>query len=440
MMTAIEDRSSRCCVIGAGAAGLATVHALRSAGIGVDCFEQSNRVGGHWNTDYESLHLITSSAATGFPEFPMPDDWPMFPSRQHMVEYLNAYADRFALRASIMFETEVISVVPERSSGATGTAGWQVTTREASGHQVVGHYDGVFVANGHLWDQKVPDMAARFSGKQIHSGSYSNSGEIEGDTVLVVGCGNSGCDLAVDAAQAGLQSHIVMRRGHYFQPKTFFGKPRAELDFMQDFLPEEQDVITRLMMRLSVGTHDNYPGLPAPAHHTLAEGPPIVNELLLYWIRHGRITVQSGLKDLQGNLANFVNGTTLEVDTLLWATGFNVALPFLAPSILRWDSAVPLKLGASIFPQDIEKLYFIGLVAPRGPQPPVYSLQSALAARAAKLHQADPRGCVPITQELAAVQQPEACIDMLRHHWQASLETTDVIISRLEGEMASELK
>lgn len=109
-------------------------------------------------------------------------------------------------------------------------------------------------------------------------------------------------------------------------------------------------MITRLMMRLSVGTHDNYPGLPAPAHHTLAEGPPIVNELLLYWIRHGRITVQSGLKDLQGNLANFVNGTTLEVDTLLWATGFNVALPFLAPFHTSLGFGSTAKAGRFDFP------------------------------------------------------------------------------------------
>ena len=426
-MTKTGGTEKKYCVIGAGAAGLAAVQALVREGLEVDCFEKTDRVGGHWNWDYDSLHLITSSGVTGFPEFPMPADWPMFPSRKRMVAYLNSYADRFGLREKITFNMPVTSVQPADGPGPTGAAGWRVTAQNGTSR----HYDGVFVANGHLWDQRIPQIASRFDGKQIHSGSYRNAGDIDGETVLVVGCGNSGCDLAVDAAQAGLRSHIVIRRGHYFQPKTFFGKPRSELDFMQAFSPQEQDTITRLMMRLSVGTYADYPGLPAPQHETLAEGPPIVNELLLYWIRHGRITVHPDIENFKGNTAWFTDGTSLPVDTVLWATGFNVSFPFLKSSLFSWQDGVPLKAGASIFPVGLEKLYFVGLIAPRGPQPPVYSLQSKLAVDAALLHRSADDGWRPVAGHMSATQQAEAEIDVLRHLWLAGYEETSASLEQL---------
>ncbi|WP_447348642.1 NAD(P)-binding protein, partial [Salmonella enterica] len=74
-------RMTRYCVIGAGAAGMSALRQLRDAGYDVDCFEKTDRVGGHWNTDYDALHLITSRDMTGFEGFPMPSDYPHFPRR-----------------------------------------------------------------------------------------------------------------------------------------------------------------------------------------------------------------------------------------------------------------------------------------------------------------------------------------------------------------------
>ena len=66
----------------------------------------------------------------------------------------------------------------------------------------------------------------------LHSGRYRNTGDLEGDRVLVVGAGNSGCDLAVDAAQAGRETYVSVRNGLVFQPKTLFGRPRSELPLL----------------------------------------------------------------------------------------------------------------------------------------------------------------------------------------------------------------
>jgi cation diffusion facilitator CzcD-associated flavoprotein CzcO len=209
---------SKYCVIGAGPAGLASMKTLVDAGLEFDCFERTQAVGGHWNTDYEALHLITSSKVTGYEGHPMPEDWPIFPSRKLMLKYFEDFADEFDLRKYVTFGVSVDRVEPLPTDGPTGSAGWNVTTSDGKTNT----YDGVFVANGHLWDEKRPEFPGEFTGKTIHSGSYTNTKDIDGTRVLVIGSGNSGCDLAVDAAQNHFETDIVIRRGHFFQPKTFF--------------------------------------------------------------------------------------------------------------------------------------------------------------------------------------------------------------------------
>jgi hypothetical protein len=418
---------TRYCIIGAGPAGLASLKAMLDAGHEVDCFEMSDSIGGHWNHDYDALHLITSRQVTGFAGFPMPDDWPLFPHRDQMLEYFHRYADAFGLRPHITFNTAVDKVEPLPTSGPTGSAGWAVTTSDGLRRE----YDGVLVANGHLRDQKVPHVPGEFTGKQVHSGSYRNTGDIEGTRVLVIGSGNSGCDLAVDAAQARLTTHIVIRRGHHFQPKTFFGKPRSELGWMQEFTFEEQDLIARLMMRVSVGEASDYPGLPIPDHTALADGPPVVNELLLYWVQHGRIIVRPGIERFDGLTVHFSDGTSDEFDTILWATGFHASLPFLDDSLLVKQEGVPLRVGGAVVPLDLEKLYLIGMIGARGPQPPIYPLQADLAVRMIALHEQARDGFTPIAGPLTKAQPHEWRIDILRHLWLEQVEQTKVALEVL---------
>ena len=86
-------------------------------------------------------------------------------------------------------------------------------------------YAGVMVANGHNSVPSIPATPGAFDGKMLHSGAYHNPGDIEGKRVLVVGSGNSGCDIASELGQAGFEVVLSVRHGHLFQPKTFFGKP-----------------------------------------------------------------------------------------------------------------------------------------------------------------------------------------------------------------------
>ncbi|NQD87793.1 NAD(P)-binding domain-containing protein [Paenarthrobacter sp. CM16] len=416
---------TRYCVIGAGAAGISALEQLLKAGYEVDCFEKSDRIGGHWHTDYDALHLITSRDMTHFEDFPMPAEYPHFPRRDQIRTYLESYARANGHYEIIRFNTAVVSVVPIPSPGPVGSAGWTVTLD--SGESI--DYDGVLVANGHLWDQKVPTFPGTFIGKQIHSGSYRNTGQIDGERVLVVGAGNSGCDLAVDVAQHRFEADIVVREGTMFQPKTYFGKPRQEVEFLAQFAPEEQDLINRLMGRLSLGEWHNYPGMPEPKYGTLAGGRVVVNDLLLYWIHHGRIRVVPGIERFNGKTVHFTDGTARDYDTILWATGFHASLPFIDDSLISRSRSTPLRYGGGIVPVGLDKLYLIGMCAPRGPQIPVYGIQTKLAIKMIALHEQAGHTGAGIEAYLAAFQEPDDRIDIVRVEWEAQLEDTERILT-----------
>src|SRR6516165_2109444 len=119
--------SPRYCIIGAGAAGVSALQQLRQAGYHAECFEKTDRVGGHWHTDYDALHLITSRDMTHFEDFPMPTDYPHFPRRDQVREYIESYARHHGHYDLIKFNTAVTSVVPIKAGGPVGSAGWTVT-------------------------------------------------------------------------------------------------------------------------------------------------------------------------------------------------------------------------------------------------------------------------------------------------------------------------
>jgi len=400
-----SSTAQRVCVIGAGAAGLEAVRVFRDAGHEVVAFERGDRTGGHWHTDYEALHLITPRDVSCFDGVPMPSTYPLFPSREQVVAYLDAFAADHGLLDHVRFGTEVTAV----TSPDDGVSGWDVTT--AGGTE---RFDAVVVANGHHWDPKLPAVAAGFTGRSLHSSQYRSVADVEGRRVLVVGAGNSGCDLAVDAAHARLDVSIAMRHGQVFQPKTFFGRGRNQLPFLAKLPPWAAERVQRALVRVSVGTHADYPGLQQPVTRNLNEQLPVVNDLLLYWLQHGRITARTGVVGTEGRTVSFADGSAAEFDTVLWATGFRVSLPFLAPDQLTWSGGAPLRVGGMVVPVGTARLYTVGLASPRGAQFPVFSAQSALAVRLLGLEGRTDR---PLAELLLAAGPPTDQVDVLRPVW-----------------------
>ena len=413
-------RGMNYCVIGAGAAGLGALQVLRDEGFSVDCFEASDRVGGHWHTDYDSLHLITPRDSSGFEGHPMPSDYPLFPSRDQMRDYILGFAARNGLGSRIRFNTAVTDVRP---TGERGLGGWEVATSDGERRA----YDGVIVANGHLWDPFVPAYPGSFDGHAVHSGRYRDRGDLHGERVLVVGAGNSGCDLAVDAAQAGREVHISVRSGLVFQPKTLYGRPRSELPWLMRLPVRAQERVTRALIDVSLGRPERY-GLPAPATRNLHRNRPVVNGQLLHFIHHGRVRVAPAIERFDGHDVSFTDGSSRAFDTIVYATGFKATIPFLEDVPLQRAAGVPLRVGGMTLPVGLERLYFVGLAAPRGPQLPVYSAQTRLVAKFLRAHE---RGSGALTERLGRGTRPEARIDFPRHLWQRDMDRAHTRIDRI---------
>ena len=417
----------RYCVIGAGAAGLAAVRALIAAGHDFDCFEASDRVGGHWHTDYDNLHLITPRSGSGFSGDPMPDAWAHFPRRSQMVEYLEGHADRYDLRSRVTFETRVERLEPV---GPKAVDGWDVTTSNGA----TARYAGVLVANGHNSVPSIPSVPGTFAGKTLHSVEYHNPADIEGRRVLVVGSGNSGCDIASELSQAGYDVVLSVRHGHLFQPKTFFGKPRGTLPIMK-LPPRLLDPVLRLLIWMSVGRPEAY-GLPKPVAKSLNDQRPVVNSLVLHWIQHGRIHPAPGLRRFDGDDVEFVDGTRQTVDTVVWATGFQAALPFLSDDLIRREAGIPLRVAGCILPAGgPARLYFVGLCAPRGPQLPVYSAQSEVIMDMLDQQERLDR---PLVDTFSAEDRPERRIDIVRAEWNTQMDRTRRRLASLRATLTTD--
>src|SRR6185437_11642438 len=186
-------------IIGAGPAGLACAAAMRTLGLNATVLEKAGTVGSVWRLHYDRLHLHTDRDHSGLPGMAMPRDYPIYPSRAQVVEYLEAYARRFDVRPH--FNTVVRRV--ER-----GGEGWSV---ETDGGALVAPV--IVVATGIATAPYRPSWPGMetFRGDAVHSSEYRNAAAFAGKRVLVVGFGNSGGEIALDLAEAGIDVALAVR-------------------------------------------------------------------------------------------------------------------------------------------------------------------------------------------------------------------------------------
>lgn len=391
----VDDRGDTVCVIGAGAAGLTAIKNLKEHGFAVDCFERETGVGGAWNWRhdrspvYASTHLISSKPFTQYPDFPMPDSWPDYPHHSLLLSYFDRYADHFDLRPHIWFGTEVVRLDP-----ADGDR-WDVTTRSTGGYgaERTRRYAAVVVANGHNWAPKVPvyEGMGDFQGRVIHASAYKDAAQLRGRRVLVVGAGNTGCDIAVEAAQQAAACWHSARRGYWYAPKYVLGRPADQVNdaTLALGLPIwlRQWLFHRLL-RLTVGDLTRY-GLPKP-DHKVYETHPIANSQLVYYVGHGAITPVPDVARFDRHWVELVNGARIEPDLVVLATGYLPQFEFLAPEILGADASGRPVLHLHAFPPDYPTLSVVGLFQPDSGMFGIMHWQSVAVARWLRLRRSAP--------------------------------------------------
>ncbi|CDM40594.1 putative oxidoreductase CzcO [Pseudomonas oleovorans subsp. oleovorans] len=210
-------------IIGAGPMGLCTARQLKKYGIDFVGFEPHSDVGGLWDIDnphssmYHSAHLISSKGTTEFREFLMCAEVAPYPHHSEMRRYFRDYARLFRIYEHYQFDTGVLQVQREQD-------GWKLIS-ERNGEQGEWRFDGVLIANGTLHTPNLPRLPGDFCGELLHSNAYKSADIFAGKRVLVVGCGNSACDIAVDAVHRAASVDLSVRRGYHFLPKFILGKP-----------------------------------------------------------------------------------------------------------------------------------------------------------------------------------------------------------------------
>jgi len=338
--------------------------ALRERGIAYDHLEKNHDVGGNWlNGVYDSVILLSSRTGTGYPEFPMPEHWPDFPNGHQFLSYLRAYADEYGLRERIEFGQEVVEVEP---LDANGLGGWRVVVGSEERE-----YAAVVVASGHHWDKRYPSYPGQdsFPGTLLHSKDYKTPSQLDGH-VLVIGAGNSGSDIAVEAARLGHPTTVSVGRGNWFMPRLVFGRPMTDILERFDGPLFLQRLVARMMIRVSIGPIQRY-GLPRPDHQLFDKHPTVASELLQE-LRLGTVRAKPAIASIDGPTVRFADSSESEVDTIVCATGFNIALPFIADGVVRWEDGVPLRVGWVLAP-NLAGLYLFGFAQPRGGGGPIIS-------------------------------------------------------------------
>ena len=350
-------------IIGAGPMGLCTARQLHKYGIDFVGFELHANVGGLWDIDnphstmYDSAHLISSKGTTQFTEFPMRAEVAPYPHHSEMCRYFRDYAHYFGLYAHYQFSTRVVEVQRLEK-------GWKLIS-ERDGVQREWLVDGVLMANGTLHTPNQPPLPGTFSGELMHSSAYRSAAVFAGKRVLVLGCGNSACDIAVDAVHRAASVDLSVRRGYYFLPKFTLGRPTDTLGGAIKLPRPLKQFLDGLLVRALVGKPSQY-GLPDP-DYKLYESHPVMNSLVLHYLGHGDIKPRRDIAKVEDKLVTFSDGEQAEYDLILQGTGYKLDYPFIDRAHLNWPQSVGApQLYLNVFHPEYDDLFMMGMVEASG--------------------------------------------------------------------------
>jgi cation diffusion facilitator CzcD-associated flavoprotein CzcO len=365
------------CVIGAGCSGITAAKALHERGFDFDCFEKSDRVGGNWvfrnkngmSSAYKRLYINTSRERMAYSDFPMPDDYPVFPHHSQIAEYFDNYVTHFGFRDRIRFETGVAHA--ERL--ADGTWSIRLDTGE------VKQYDALVVCNGHHWDPRWPEptFPGEFHGEAIHAHYYIDNEMFRDKNVLILGMGNSAMDIACEASEVAKKTFLAARRGAYIVPKYMFGKPLDQI-FTSPLVPwSVRQKMVQATLKMMIGDMETY-GLPKPDHR-FGEAHPTISGRILDRISHGTVTPKPNIAELLGSQVRFTDGSVEDVDVIVYCTGYKVTFPFFDEDFISApDNDLPL--FRRVFKPDMNNVFFIGLLQPLGAIMPLSEAQGRWVA------------------------------------------------------------
>jgi cation diffusion facilitator CzcD-associated flavoprotein CzcO len=324
-MTEAAVTSADTLIIGAGPAGLAVAGCLQQRGLASVVLDKADQVASSWRAHYERLHLHTVKALSALPGLPYPEDAPRYVPRRRVVEYMAAYAERFAIRPR--WGEEVLSI-------ARAPGGWRTATRAGTCFES----RAVVLATGANCRPRATRFAgqADYRGLVMHSRDYRNAAPFEGQRVLVVGMGNTGAEIALDLAEQGVRVALSVRSPVNIVYRDVLGRPTQLSSLMLARLPLAWgDALARMFRDATVGDLSRW-GLQtarmSPMRQLREHGKtPVIDVGTVARIKRGEIRVHPGIEAFTRGGVRFTDGTQDTFDAVILATGYEADIARLFP-------------------------------------------------------------------------------------------------------------
>ncbi|WP_027163350.1 NAD(P)/FAD-dependent oxidoreductase [Mesorhizobium sp. WSM1293] len=309
------DDTTPVAIIGAGPAGLAIAACLRQSGQDFVLLEKEQQAAPAWRRHYERVHLHTAKRFSSLPFAPFPRDYPRYVPRDLFVDYLDAYAQRFDLRPRF---GETVRAITRRGRS------WLVDTTTGPLHA-----PNVVIASGNNAEPLMPGFAGAdtFKGRKLHSADYRNAMPFAGQSVLIVGMGNTGAEIALDLVEGGARPTISVRGGVHIVPRELLGVPIQMIGMAARLMPQRiNDALFPIILDLALGRLEKY-GLKRPKQGMLqqiseASRIPTIDIGTVRKIREGAIKIVPDIAEITEQGARFADGRHGEFDAIIFATGF----------------------------------------------------------------------------------------------------------------------
>lgn len=344
-------------VIGAGPAGLATAAELGRTGQTVLVIDKADRVGSSWSRHYDRLHLHTARRLSSLPGSIIPRSRGQWVARDDFLAYLADFA------ASNSLDVRLGVTAGAVTQDATG---WLVSTDHGDVHAAT-----VVVATSYNHTPYIPDWTGLddYSRPVLHSSEYRNPAQLPGSTVLVVGTGNSGAEIAADLAEAGKHVLLSVRTPPNIVPRSVVGIPNQYLVLSISPLPTRaRDVISGWVQRLTIGNLARF-GLPKAPRGIVTQMErddvtPTIDVGLLKALRAGKVTVVASIDRFTDAAVTLTDGTTITPDAVVVATGYRRGLEPLVGSLGVLAETGRPRINADGQLPGHPGLYFIGYTNP----------------------------------------------------------------------------
>lgn len=400
------EPTKKIAILGAGPSGLVAAKEVLKNGLIPTIFEKNADIGGVWSATgsvWNTMHTNISKFTTTYGDFHWPQDTEMFPSAAAMLNYLKDYAQKWNLGNYIKFSSNVVKVSSKNKElDNLGSEGWTVQWTENDDPSTLQYdlFEGVIIATGIFAKGHIPEIPGlnSFSGRIIHSKDYKSGALFEGKKVMTIGGSFSGAEIASDVSSHSALSYHCFRDPFWILRRYLPDKNRGTnipLDLMfytRNFyqltpVSEEESNISRNRYMASICQEQQ--AITELAIESENFGRPYnvtVSDQYLNQVKEKKlISKRQSISEINGSTIIFENGDRIEVDAVIFCTGFNAELNFLDESVLEkilyepTDRLQPVILFHECCHPELKNLFFVGMY--KGPYFAVMEQQARLAAR-----------------------------------------------------------